>query len=177
MTVPYLAAQGTWTASWFLLEDQAGNEANLTAADLQAAGLPTSFEQTGTGDSTPPQLQSFSFTPDSVNTAASDQTITVTAHITDDLSGVACGGGFSCPQVQFKGPSGQTIAAVFGPGTLVSGNAQDGVYRTTTTVPHLAAQGNWTASWFLLEDQAGNEANLTAADLTAAGLPTTFTNG
>jgi serine protease len=146
---------------------------------MQAAGMPTTFEQTGAGDTTPPALESFSITPSTVDTSSSSQNITVTAHITDDLAGNAGPGYFSSPsQVRFVGPSGKQSVWTMLDGTRrISGTAQDGVYQATMTVPQYAEQGTWTVQGFLLVDQAGNSRNLTAADMQAAGMPTTFTNG
>ena len=90
ITVPQFAEQGTWKTQGISLYDQVGNRRYLTAADMEAAGLPTSFAQTGAiADASAPQLLSFTVTPDSVDTSESSRTITLTAHITDDLTGNA----------------------------------------------------------------------------------------
>ena len=39
-------------------------------------------------DTTPPILQSLTFTPDTINTTNSSQTVATTIRVTDDLSGV-----------------------------------------------------------------------------------------
>ena len=44
MSVPQYAEQGTWKVQYFLLADQAGNWRYLKAEDMEAAGLPTTFE-------------------------------------------------------------------------------------------------------------------------------------
>ena len=44
MSVPRYAEQGTWKVEYFMLADQAGNVSYLTAEDMEAAGLPTTFE-------------------------------------------------------------------------------------------------------------------------------------
>ena len=143
---------------------------------MEAAGLPTSFEQTGVGDVSPPRLEEFSLTPSSVSTAESGQTITLTARITDDLAGNAGDGYYSSPsQVFFVSPSGrQSVVAMFDARKLVSGSPQDGTYETTMSVPRYAEQGTWKVQYFLLADQAGNLRYLTAEDMEAAGLPTSF---
>ena len=58
----------------------------------------------------------------------------------------------------------------------VSGTAQDGVYSYQMTVPANAETGTWTVDNLLLVDQVGNMKRLNAADLSAAGLPTTLNN-
>jgi serine protease len=149
----------------------------LNKAQLDAAGLPTTFTQTGSvTDTTPPQLQSFSLSQSSVDTSSSSQTITLTAHITDDLSGLA---GNSGPPsgVSFVSPSGhQSVSAMFNTSNRSSGTAQDGIYQTTMTVPQYAEPGTWTVQNFILGDQVGNVQFLDKAQLDAAGMPTSFDN-
>src|SRR3982750_593986 len=78
-----------------------------------------------TADLTPPQLVSIDFTPKSVDVSSASQTVTVTAHLTDDNTGV------SDAAVQFGSPSsGQTVYAYF---SRISGTAQDGMYQTLIT--------------------------------------------
>ena len=179
ITLPQYSDQGTWTVSSFSLVDMAGNQTSLTAPDMHAAGMPTTFKQTSAGDTTAPQLQSFSITPQTVDTSSGSQTITVEAHITDDLSGVAEDGyTHGVPSVFFTSPSGQTAWASFQPSSRIPGTSpQDGVYRTTITLPQYSDQGTWTVSSFSLVDMAGNQTSLTAPDMHAAGMPTTFNNG
>ena len=175
MTIPHWSAQGTWTAQSVLLADNAGNTQSMTTSQLQTAGFPTTFQETGPGDTTPPQLAGFSFTPTSVDTSSGSATITVTAHVTDDLSGNVGSGFSSSPsQVIFKGPNSQQVFAIFSDGQRISGDAVDGVYQYQMTVPEFSAQGTWTVQTFLLVDNAGNNQALTATQLANAGFPTSF---
>ena len=178
MTVPRLAESGVWTISSFLLVDQVGNLRWRTAAELSGAGFPTTFAQTGQGDTQAPQLVSLSMSPSSVNTSLSSQVVTVRARITDDLAGNAGAGYSSSPsQVRFMSPSGgQFVDAMLSASELISGTTTDGVYEYQMTVPRLAESGVWTISSFLLVDQVGNLRWRTAAELSGAGFPTTFVN-
>src|SRR5690349_20699223 len=45
-----------------------------------------------TGDTTPPQLVSLTITPSAIDTSTAPQSVTVKAHITDDLAGLSDGG-------------------------------------------------------------------------------------
>ena len=123
-------------------------------------------------DSTPPSLKAFSFAPSAIDTSTFPQEIAFNARITDDGSGVAGRGS----RVVFAGPTGQVVKAPFGAATRVSGTALDGAYRSVGTVPQGAEDGTWTVQRFVLVDAAGNTETLSAADLTADGFPTTFTN-
>jgi hypothetical protein len=66
-------------------------EATITAGSpfyLDAdAGCHFGGRNAATSDTTPPSLKEFSFTPTTIDTTLSSQTVTVTARVTDDLSG------------------------------------------------------------------------------------------
>ena len=86
--LPRFAPPGTWTVDLLSLTDCAGNTSDLTGVDLAAAGFPSTFTVRGEGDLTPPRLRALTLDPPSVDNT-SPAVITVTATITDDLSGVA----------------------------------------------------------------------------------------
>jgi hypothetical protein len=79
-------------------------------------------------------------------------------------------------QVQFRSPSGnETLEAMFSRGeNQVSGTGLDGSYRFAMTVPQLAELGTWAVSAFRLVDNAGNLRELSPAELSGAGFPTSF---
>src|SRR2546427_13228715 len=58
---------------------------SATVFFIISSNVPAAFAQS---DTTPPTLASFSFAPSDINTTAAPQTVTVTMHLTDDLSGV-----------------------------------------------------------------------------------------
>lgn len=137
-------------------------------------GPPSAPRQPASGaDTTPPQLAALSFTPTTVNTGAGTQTITFTAHVTDDLSGL------SSILLSFDSPSsGQHLVALTtrdSPGRT-SGTATDGIYVFGLSVPQFAEQGTWTLRDAYLVDLAGNLRQLSKAELAAAGFATTFVN-
>jgi hypothetical protein len=173
MTVPAGAEAGTWTLQYVMPVDKVGNRANLSTAALAAAGFPTAFTQTGAGDSTAPVLREFSFTPTAVNTSTGPKTITVRARLTDAGVGVA-GEGYTrgATEARFQSPSGQIVDAILY--KLVSGDAHDGIYEWTMTVPAGAEEGTWTLQYVMPVDKVGNRANLNTAALAAAGFPITF---
>src|SRR5436309_436893 len=96
-------------------------------------------------DSTAPVVEGLTVSPSSIDTSGGAKTVTVTAHITDDLSGVSqsCCNGVS---VNFKSPSGQYAYATFYGTQRTSGTAQDGEYSYTMTLPRYSEQGTWTVS-------------------------------
>ena len=173
VTVPRYSEQGVWTISEVAFSDNAYHSRRLTASDLEAAGLPTGFEQTGVGDTTPPTLASLSLSPRFVDTSASARQIIVQAGFTDEKSGVNTSVN---PWVKFTSPSGLSDYWSL---LRVSGTPQDGLYQVTITVPQGAEQGIWKLTGLAVSDQYFNSTYLTEADLAATGFPVTFeqTNG
>jgi hypothetical protein len=105
-------------------------------------------------DITPPSLVSVSFAPAQVDTSNGPATITITAHVTDDLSGV------EDVTLYFRSlESVQHFVLDFDvKKERKSGDAQDGFYVATVTLPQYAAYGDWKMTTFGLTDSAGNYA-------------------
>jgi len=119
-------------------------------------------------DVTPPTLVDLAF-PSGVDTSASDQNVTVTADVTDDISG------FNYLYVYFKSPSGfQTNNAYVDSSGIIAGSMRSGRFIGNVTFPKYSEQGIWTVDGAYIKDQAGNSDNLTKAELAAMGMPTTF---
>jgi hypothetical protein len=146
------------------MNDKVGNRVDVNEATLAAAGYPTTFTETGAGDTTPPSLQSLSFSPGSVDTSTGPASFEMEARITDGISGV---GGAS---IWFRSPSGNQIFSV---PFYASG---DGVYRPgmPAVLPAHSEQGTWHLYQFSMNDKAGNRVDLNEATLAAAGYATTF---
>jgi hypothetical protein len=155
---------GTWKVNSLVLSDNVGNEAKLTAAQLEAKALPASVAVTSSEDTEAPALASLTLTPSSIETTASAQTVTATAEITDNASGLAHA------SIDFKAPSGEHITqpATF---VLVSGTATKGIYEAKTTFKQYVQAGTWSVSDVGLVDAVGNEANITTSQLEAKAFP------
>jgi hypothetical protein len=124
----------------------------------------------GAGDVDPPQLESLTLTPATAQTSSAPQMIAVTAHIVDAASGVAGTGTLSA--LTLDDPTGAVLGtATFGPATLTSGDANDGMYTDTIMLPAGAAAGSYPIASVVLVDAAGNQATLDATALAAAGFP------
>ena len=117
-------------------------------------------------DTEPPQLLSLSIEPGEVDTTASAQTVLVTAHITDDLSGVS-------PQIiNFASPS-REYSSNSGVFKLISGTDLDGVYQAEVVFPRFIESGTYKTSGFFIFDHAGNSTLVTASELEERGFPDT----
>lgn len=114
-------------------------------------------------DTTPPQLVSFTATPTQVDPSSASQTVTVSAVIRDDLSGVS-----SESNVEIYSPS--TNQWTYGFFDQVSGDT----WVTTLTIPQFAENGIWRDWRFFLEDSATNLAVVDEYDLLRAGMNVAF---
>lgn len=171
--VPRYAEPGTWHLEVLSVSDRAGNSGGLWEPELVALGFPTTFVNVGTmSDAAAPQLLALSIAPTALDTRAQAQTVTVTVHLTDDLSGIGRWGFFTV-----NGPSTTDPPLRIVELTQVSGDAQDGIYTFTIDVPQYADFGTWhlTGLWFW--DNADHRVSFTEAKLAALGFPTTFVNG
>jgi hypothetical protein len=126
-------------------------------------------------DTDPPHLVSLAITPATINVSSGDQQLVATVHLTDDISGLA-GEGIGPTQVRFRSPSrNQFVDFIFRPEyNQVSGTPLDGVYVDTATIPKYAEAGDWTLSYFLVFDDAGNYQYLQPAQLGSAQFPLSF---
>jgi hypothetical protein len=171
--MPRFSAAGTWTLDHVHLVDCAENSVSLRRADVEALGLPTSFEVTGVSDTTAPVVSALSVTPPVVDARTAPADVVIVARLTDDLSGVA---GSDPP----GGCTRRSRVSAIAPSGFASGFAADVFdlragddYGATLQVPAGAEPGVWALSLHL-EDCAGNQRDVAAADLAALGLPSSF---
>jgi len=151
----------------------------LVANGSAQQGITPSLESwdTAVSDTTPPSIVSFDFEPKVVDTTKSDQTITITTQIKDDLSGLFLSGLFSGSNgptmVWFTSPSGdQSASANFGEYNLVSGNMLNGTYVYNMTLPKHSESGKWHLSFFLLYDTVRNSLRVNETQMKNLGFPT-----
>ena len=110
-----------------------------------------------------PEIDSLTISQTSVDTSQGPAGILVTAHITDDLSGLFYG----------TFTLGTVGDAVFNSDTRISGTAQDGVYQFTLVIPQYAEHGTLHGSLFL-NDSQNNYHEWTSDQLAALGLPSSI---
>lgn len=170
-TLSRYSAKGTYTIKDVYVADRAGNDSHYGTAALAAAGYPTTFEQTGADDNTPPVLEGLTISPATINTSTRDQTVDLMIHITDDLAGVDG----ETVTAEAKGPTGTTYFPDY-IGRLVSGTPQDGVWRVSIPIPRYAKHGTYTIREVNGSDNVYNSFYYDTQGLNSAGFPTTFQN-
>ncbi len=166
LTIPWHAAPGRWSASAVLV-DISGNTRTLTASDLAASGFPSGVNQSGAGDTQAPQLVALSIAPATVDTSLLPGSVTVSAHVVDDLSGVSDGVSTAASQVVLRGPSGAHHArATLSVDHRTAGDSSNATFVVTVPLPRWSEQGVWTVEGVTLVDQVGNRQTLTAPGVT-----------
>ena len=102
-------------------------------------------------DVTAPVVTELTFAPKVIDTSRSDQTITVTARITDDLSGV------KQAQVSIKHYTGSGWFAIFFvPEDRIKGDALDGIYQTSFVLKQYSPFGEWVIELVSTWDEVNN---------------------
>jgi trimeric autotransporter adhesin len=165
ITIPFGAEPGDWGVL-VLVSDGAQNVSTYTATELAAGGMPTKFAVVSNWDQTPPGFTSLSVAPGTVDVSASAQTITVTAQLTDNASGVA--------RFDFsaKSPNGTTVGcSAVAP---LTGNNLNGSWSCTVTIPAQADPGAWAIT-VKATDRAFFSQTYGGSIAFPAGFPTTFT--
>jgi hypothetical protein len=115
-------------------------------------------------DSVQPQLDSFSFTPASVDTVSNPAQVTVSFTVTGKRSSVRS------LEVTFVDPSGvflERASANFRPAPSVTGSL-------IVTLPAFSNAGTWKVGSVFIADASGNTQTIDTDAIAAAGFPTTL---
>lgn len=166
VTFPKYSEAGTWDVYYLYLYDKAKNYRYLNGTNLKAMGFSSAIQVTGRSDLTPPDLAAFDYTPKSIDVSNSDQIVTFTLGITDDLSG------FNYSYSTLRSPSGKQRVYWYTYNStyyLKSGNILNGIYQNKATIPRYSEAGTWVVEHFCLRDKASNNRCLNEADLKARG--------
>ena len=115
-------------------------------------------------DTTPPELVAVNLAPASIDVTSGSAIVTLTATITDDLSGFDYGYFYiySASRAQYK-------TVYLGESSRISGSALDGQYETTITFPQFSEAGDWTLDYGYLYDKTTNRQYYYENDLNALG--------
>jgi len=109
------------------------------------------------GDTEPPHLVSVQVEPAFVDTSLSDQPITVTIHVRDNLSGFDWESSSNIAFSRYS-PTDSYNPPIFYnfPRILISGNAVNGTFRGTAKLPKFSPEGRWYLWRVQLHDNANN---------------------
>ena len=166
LTVPQSSEPGAWRAL-FVAQDAVRNTASLNPpSDLAVTSSPA--------DLTPPQLTAFTLSPAIIDTSASARTVTLTAQLTDALSGVdlSFDNYYGWPQILLQSPSGLQYRYGFFSQAPIAGGPLNGTWQASVYFPRYSETGTWkVASVYSLKDRAGNTIYHDTAALVARGFP------
>ena len=169
--MPIGAEPGDWNIL-VLISDAGFASKMYSAAELTAAGLPTTFKVVSSWDQTAPVFHNLTVAPSSVNVANGAQTITVSTDLTDNRSGVARFDFYA------TSPGGHRVGcSATAPAS--GGTTLSGTWSCTLTVPADAEAGSWlitvraTDNAFNYQTYGPQDGDGTIAF--PAGYPTTIT--
>ncbi len=171
-TLPDHTRAGQWTFE-IRAQDRLDNERSMDADALRSAGLPSSFGVLSNEDATPPTIFSVAVDPIEVNVHDADQTIRVRVRAGDDLTGIRQPWTDNLHYVSVQATL-PVLGQSQGAGLLprLSGDALDGWYEGSFTIPKSSATGPWLVEAGAT-DAIGNTRALSGAALAAVGaLPT-----
>jgi hypothetical protein len=178
LPLPRFAMPGTYLISSVVLYDRVGNRTDYDREELEDLGYPIEFEQTGAGDTTPPQVVDFWMSPETLRSSSGSGAIQLFIRVDDDLSGVgeSPNSVFERLRVEIEPPHAFDWWYTDGGMTQISGTELDGVWRFEKILPADAEVGTWTVPAIEATDRAGNETLLIGSELEATGWDLTFEN-
>lgn len=161
LTFPQGSESGAWNISSVFLVDQIGNGAFLQSAQIEEEGFPhTVFVKGGEGeeeeggeDVEAPQIEKLLIEPNTVDPSEGEQTVSLFAHITDDVSGL------KEVRVAFVSPSGKQSTQGFANEPL-EGSTTNGSFKIPVSFKQFSEGGIWTISSIWLADHAGHAREL-----------------
>jgi len=133
ITLPVGADPGTWKIL-VLVSDAGFSSKTYATADLNAIPAPSTFSVTSSHDVKPPTFSSLS-APTSVSVATGAQTVTVSANLSDDISGVASF------DFVLTSPTGRQVGCTANAPS--SGTIMSGTWTCSFTLPADAEAGTW----------------------------------
>ncbi len=161
LRLPCGSAAGTWDV-YVDSADALGNSQWWAPIQLDqqfGAGSGEVTDTASVSDTSAPQVTAFSITPTEVDTESATQMLTVTATLTDDLSGVSQATVWLEPLIGTQWAEGLPLQRT-------SGTDLSGIYTGTIYMQPGAKEGMWTAYLDLI-DNVGNQVTLDADQINA----------
>lgn len=160
--IPAGSQPGQGTLVLVLVTDVSNKNSVYTSANFPINSTPTfAVINTGPLDNIPPALVSFVIAPIPVDVSASSEIITLTARLTDNLSGVRT------VSANIKLPNGSTINSL---GTLpLPLTALDGMWEMQFTIPKFTLDGPANIISLNAVDTSGNQITFSAMSMPILG--------
>ena len=145
ITIPQGSIEDTYSITLYPLGDNAENQGGF-----QSLGNFEVVNNTDpcSGDTEPPQLTGYSFSPSSVDTSSSSATVEVLLNITDNCYGV--GTGFYGVDITTSPSTGFSTAS------RISGTDTNGTWRAVITIPQ-GSSGTYSITLYPLGDNGENQ--------------------
>ena len=157
---------GIWDLGWLHLRDEAGNTINYYPEDFERLGFKSQFEVIGNiPDLEAPKLNSFRLPSEAIDISKGSSFLEIEAKISDNLSGIKYAFSF------WNSPSGKQETFF---SQLKSGNALDGLYKSTFEFTEFHETGTWDLGWLHLRDEVGNTINYSPEDFERLGFKSQF---
>lgn len=176
-TFPQGSAPGSWQVSYVRLADKVGNSRWFDSSQLAASGFPYEITNAAaSGDLSPPELLSLSFSPSFVDTSTSARSVTATIELADNSALPA--DGYMNAEIRLA-PTGSSQFVDFAFYTGQEDLGSTTTHRTftkTSSLPAGSKAGTWEISYLSVRDLVGNGRFYNATELATAGFPTAFTN-
>ncbi|HEY3492842.1 MAG TPA: carboxypeptidase-like regulatory domain-containing protein, partial [Solirubrobacterales bacterium] len=164
ITFPQFSEAGIWSIESIRLYDKTGNETVIKEIDLQELGWQRTVTVAGEkADEEAPMIDAIAVEPETIDTTGTSRTVTVFAHITDDLAGVKQVG------VSFGSPNGN-VAYTGWAYKPVSGSSTDGIYEIQVSFQPFSEVGTWDIIGISLDDAAGHSRFLGQGQIEELGL-------
>jgi hypothetical protein len=144
---------GDWDISSLVVYDTAGNVLSLNAGGVAAAGLGAPISVTSVEDALPPQLNSVTLSPATVDITNSSPSVTVDVDVSDDASGV------QWLQGAWQSPSGNRTQYVNFSRSAPGSDDWVG----TLSLPRWTETGDWHVFYLYAGDGAGRYTYLSGA--------------
>jgi hypothetical protein len=161
-SVPKWTNNGTWKVTSLSVFDAGFGFTSYSPTTTWNNAWPKTLTVASTPDVIPPVVKSLTISPTSVNTSAGTKTVSVTAKVTDNLSGVT--GVFVTAQATVLGKHWETGAFLL----KTAGKTTNGTFKGKMTVPRWVGKGKhpWALS-VEAGDQMFNTTSLTNVQLKA----------
>jgi Bacterial Ig-like domain len=146
--IPRWIASSDWRVWYVAVVDRADNYAFYSTRRLKELGFNHYFRVVSRRDTTEPKVVSFSRRPNVVDVRTADQSVLVTARVTDTHSGVEEVG------ASFRGPHDINVDVNL---ERVSGTRRDGIWQGTATVHQCPAQSGPLSASIYVGDHRDND--------------------